>query len=731
VFTYGPLGFVSPNRFYDGLVGTALILNSLFALALALGVAALLPRSPAYAAGALFLLVAYSAATLPHVYATFGLLAALTHFGQPERRAPFTTILLAVAAGIFANVYVSSAVLALSMFLLIDASRIAHRRVPLCLPIFIVTLVATYAGCGQRLADLGLFLRSCFELIGGFPGAMSINGNRVELAAFIALALAALALVLRIEWNALSDRQRRLDTLLFLGAIDAYLFFVYKTGFVRHDLHSLVAWSGAALLLATYASLRWTLVGGRRIGWSLVGLSLAANFAAVFRLERDVQLKLVAIHAYRALVERPGAALRDATAALSDPAGWTSLRREQSAAARASIRTSAPLPFVPGTVDVIPNIQSSVIAHGMDYKPRPVFQDYSGYTPWLIEQNRAHYRGGESADYVLLRPETIDNRYPLLDQGAAVIELLGYYEPLKVEHELLVMKRRDVPLSVDFVDTRELDAALGQWVTLEHSDAPVMLTADISSNFTGRIAKFMLRPPILTLSVRLASGQERVYRLIEGVVHSGILLSPVVDSALAYAAVATGFLGPVANQRVVAFKIDAAGNLGRKLYNDVVPIHLTSLRLGSGVKLTISGELTKLINQNAIANEIAAQSDAKPPLVEVHETELFAHAPTRLLLPLKSIQRLRVSFGIREGAWTGDGATDGVCFRVSAIEGGRPERKIVDRCLDPRARSEDRPQQSVDVAVGMRGPGTLVFETGCGVNCAWDWSYWKDIDVEP
>ena len=730
-FTYGPLGFVSPNRFNEILSAPALFANSLFAVALALGIAALLPRTSVYAGVGFFLLSAYAAATWQHVYVVFGLLATLLHFGEPDRRMRGTTVLVAVAAGVFANVYVASAVFAFAAFLCIDASRLLRRRLPICAPTFVASCIASYAAAGQRLGDLPLFLRSCFELITGYPGAMSIDGNRGELAVFVVAFTVAFALILRIEWALLPDSRRRIDTLLLTGSLGAYGFIMYKTGFVRHDLHSLMAWLGIAFLLSVYTALRWKVIGGRRIGWTLVGLSLATNFAAVFVQQRSLDLAGVGLHAYRALIQFPREALRDATTALSDPERWAASWRERQKAAYAMVRTLVPLPKLEGSIDVIPNIQSSVIAHGMEYRPRPIFQDYAAFTSWLIEQNRAHYRSSKSATYILFRPETIDNRYPLLDQGPAVIELLGYYKPVQIERDLLVLKRREIPRAVELTDSQQIDASLGQWIRIDRGDVPIMLSASITSNLAGRIANVLLRPPVLALTVRLATGREQQYRLINGIVESGILLSPVVDTTLAFAAVAAGLPGAVGSQRVVAFRIDALSDIGRRLYNDVVPVRLVSLRLGSGIEDEAGAELTRMLRRQALVDKIATQSEIKVPFVEAHETELFAHAPARVSLRVMSVSRMRIRFGIRQGAWTGAGATDGVCFRVFATTGDEATRKLMERCLDPRGRPDDQPEQAAEVLVGSTVPTTLVFETACRSSCAWDWSYWKDIDVDP
>lgn len=731
-FTYGPLGYLSPNLYSESLAATAIVLNGVLAVALAAGIVALLPRQPIVVAVGLLVLITLPAALMGRlVFTVLPLLAALLHFRPREPRSRFVPVILAAASGLFAVVYVSSGLLAAGVFVLIDWNRWMRRRPPIFLAVFLVAALAAYMAADQRLGDLPLFLRSTYELIAGYAAGMSIAGSRLELAAFIVASVGALVLVASGERAYRRDVLRRGDTWLLLAALAGFWFVMFKTGFVRHDLHTRAAWLTLGFALAGYVGLRWESLAGSRLRTLIVALSALATVASIFVEHRDTRLTSIADDAFRVLVRRPSMALEEAVAAMRDPAAWSAQRREQQRAAHAAIRTAVPLPPVEGSVDVIPNVQSSVIAHGMRYRPRPVFQDYAAYTPWLIEQNREHYRGAAAPEHVLFRPETIDNRYPLLDQATTVIELLSRYDPERIDGMLLDLRRRAVPLRFAMSDSRDFEGALGQWIAVEPTAAPVILRAEVTPNLAGRLASFALRPPILHIAVRLADGREREFRLVSGMARAGFLLSPMVDGALAFAALALDPRAVETRRRVVAFKIDAAAPTGRYLYNQTMLVQLASLHIGGEAARSSGVDLQGALKRQGIANRLADRSGRKAPFVEAIETELFAHAPATLALPVTTASRLRASYAIRPGAFTDGGFTDGVCFRVSAATEGGAVRKLFERCLDPRARADDRPLQTLDVAVGLTARGTLVFETDCRANCDWDWSYWKDIDVEP
>ncbi len=404
------------------------------------------------------------------------------------------------------------------------------------------------------------------------------------------------------------------------------------------------------------------------------------------------------------------------------------MQRTQSLAA---IRAAVPLPIVNGSVDVIPSVQSAVFAHGLLYRPRPVFQDYGAYTPWLVERNRAHYRSSRAAEYVFFRPNPIGDRYPLLEQGPTVNELLSLYDPLSLEHDVLVLKRRAVPLRIAMGNPSKSTAKLGQWVSLEGIHAPEMLAVTLPPSLLGRLGAFLFRPPLLTLTVRLANGTEQPFRFIEGMARSGFLLSPFVQNQLDFAAVATNTWATLEAKLVVAFRIDTLSESGRRFFGEPFDYSLTVLQLDPDAARARGVGVARAGRRTEVARQMAALSSVKPPFAEAQETTLFTLAPSRFVLPVHSASLVRAGFGIRPVAWDPGNTTDGVCFRISEIGEGGAGRKVFERCLDPASRVADRPVQTAEVSVGLRSPGTLVFETDCRGNCNWDWSYWKDIDIEP
>jgi hypothetical protein len=731
VFTYGPLGFLLPNVLLPERFAYALALNSILSGAVALGITAMLVRHRLSVVIATLLLMSYALAGMGRfAFQVVPVLAVLLFFRGDNKVARVTIPFLAAASGLYALVYSSAAVTAVAMYGIIDVVQVMRRRRPWCLAVFAAVAAAGYWSAGQSVSDMPAYLRSTFEIIAGYGGAMGSSGKVVELVAFLAASAAAFALLLIAESTRPAHAGRRAEAALMFAALGAYWFVAFKSGFVRHDLHSLWAWLALSFILAGYATVRWEALAATAMRALMVIVALGSGAVASVLMTRSLAPSMVLGDAIQRLVAQPERVFKQGLAAITAPGIWYAEQERQLANANNTIRELQPLPKVSGSVDVIPNMQSSVIAHGLAYRPRPVFQDYAVYTPWLIERNREHYRSARAADTLLFKPDDIDNRYPLLEQSTAILDILANYRPLKLDGPVLVMRRNATPVPVTSRPPRELTGELGQWITVPAIESKgLMLSLDLDLSLAGRLVALALRPPLVKLYTKTADGAEHEHLLIPGMARTGFLLSPRTNSGFSLARLAYNVGTVPLNEQVVAFKVDTASEAARWLYQSKLAFKLTGISVEGDGAGTPSDFWVQL-RRNGLATEIAQRAGIKPSVIDVFGTELFAHAPARLSLVTGSASVLRAEFGIKEGAYSGQNATDGVCFRVlDSSDNGT--RRLFERCLDPLARPADRGPQRLELALASGKPTTLVLETDCRTHCFFDWSYWKDIDVEP
>ena len=136
---------------------------------------------------------------------------------------------------------------ALPLLALADGIGLVRRRIPRFLPLLALGVALGALLYGQRLGDLAAFATLQGEVVTGYAAAMAIDGPDWDLAAFLLSALALVAAV------ALARRgPDRWPVALGLGIA---LLVLFKAGFIRHDLHAMIAWTGLALVGTVLA---WT-----------------------------------------------------------------------------------------------------------------------------------------------------------------------------------------------------------------------------------------------------------------------------------------------------------------------------------------------------------------------------------------------------------------------------------------------------------------------------------------
>ena len=143
-------------------------------------------------------------------------------------------------------------------------------------------------------------------------------------------------------------------------------------------------------------------------------------------------------------------------------------------------------------------------------------------------------------------------------------------------------------------------------------------------------------------------------------------------------------------------------------------------------------ELARLAHFRSAPTRLAAWSAPAGTLLD-GQPALFTHAPSEMVFPVTGgLRELRAAFGLAEGAYLGEGHSDGAVFRVLWQSGG-PPRELYSRRLDPVAQPADRGRQTLAVPLTGLRDGLLILrtETGPAGNGAWDWTCWADVELRP
>ncbi len=213
-----------------------------------------------------------------------------------------------------------------------------------------------------------------WDVLSGYSEAMAVYGSRLELLAFAIVAGLLLAFAAWAEAKAARSEDTPFGWgLLRVVGLALVVFMLFKAGFVRQDLHTLIAWNGLAMtaVLALWARYQF---------WarSLAIVTMSAALAVVLVVCPAIMISAAplgpgvaaATEFYDAwLVREPIDQLEAALAALVNPRDFAANLADGKRAALTDITDLFPLPKLEGRVDTIPSMQSRIIANGLDYAP--------------------------------------------------------------------------------------------------------------------------------------------------------------------------------------------------------------------------------------------------------------------------------------------------------------------------------------------------------------------------
>jgi hypothetical protein len=252
---------------------------------------------------------------------------------------------------------------------------------------------------------------------------------------------------------------------------------------------------------------------------------------------------------------------------LTHPAARERLLAEASAPVLASRRLSPALRARIGdaTVDVYPTEHSYVPANGLRWANRPMLSSYLAYTPALDGLDAAFLASPRRPQLVLWHPSegppmtSIDNRHLFWDEPLALRALLDGYRLVAEDGDLLLLGRRadhrwgpPRPLERRAVDW-------GAWTAVPAAPGVVLAEVHFHRGLVPALVRSVFREEASFLSVRLASGEERTFRVVPDQMPSGIWISPL---PLATADLRALLSGSDDGPRVMAIRLHG-GTFGR------------------------------------------------------------------------------------------------------------------------------------------------------------------------
>ncbi|MBI3887210.1 MAG: DUF2029 domain-containing protein [Opitutae bacterium] len=723
IFTYGPLGFLmgktfSGLQFWSLLVGQGVL--AVIAATVILWQGRRLDGSSRIIYFAFFLLFGTTYEDALHMLVIGILGFELLRNGHAPWK--HRTAVIAVVLAFYGQIKFTDFLLGLIAVTIAAAYGIWRRRrreSALLVLWFLGAYLAIWVLCGQNLDNLPAYFSGSWQISDGYVWAMGFPSPEAPLWKALVI-LAALAGYGALHLFLNPDKPRAAANALFFGA---FVFLNWKHGFVRADGHMIGFFYCALLPIIAYPTLledpprlrvahRWAFLGALLL--SLWGLENA--LPGVVR-------------------ESLGLFQAKAWGNLESVFRWQSFRqnyRDHLTVARQAADLAQTRELVgDATVDILGFEQGVALFNKFNYRPRPVIQSYSAYTPKLARLNGDFYASDRAPEFVLMKTQTIDGRLPTMDDSEVLLILAHRYDYLQTDRGFQLWKRSDRPFDRTTITPKPLRQAtveLGTQLLFEDLSAqPLWLRVDLQPSFLGRLRSFFYKPPQVTLTIQDVAGNPRSYLMPLPQGRTGFILSPIVEDTVDYMHFASN--RPEKAVRGITLSVAPAD---RKFFAPAARVEISGLPPAySGLKYftNINEKLFHMFKNYPVAFDSA--TGFSESMIDGKEVAVM-HAPSQMVFDLPAgATIISGQFGMLEGTYTNGGKTNGAVF-VVYWSNGSDRVDLFQKYLNPVSKFEDRGLHDFKAKLtGLTG-GKLYLEVKPGPynDHAWDWTAWTDIRIK-
>ena len=515
IFSYGPLGFLDEPSVVNG---TTAVLSGLyeFGLRVALAVSFLWAgrRSFGLALAAAVALVA--TAITPGEMIPLSLAALWCLVAVQADAPPWSRHLLLIGGGAFAalesmiKLNIGLAIVAMVVVAAVAFEGRRLRNLGVLAAAFAVTGVGLWLAAGQGLGNLDDFVRASFEVISGYSASMQVRFQYVDWDRPVAALIVAATLAAGFLATRDLPRARRFASLAVIALL---VFALVKQGFVRHNAGQVTLFTAGIVVpwiaLRSRGAWRWVAAAAvaaiALVSWPMTGRELTSTLHTEASFER---LRSLFDPGHREAVRDDARAWMRATYDL-DP---RIVRRIGSA-----------------TVHTLPWEIGLTWAYGLNWKPLPVIQDYTAYTPELDETNAEALASADGPRFLLRHrdyrddsPANIDGRYEPYDAPAETRTMLcGFRDAITTKRNQLLERTDDrcgAPRTVETVT-----AEFGETIPVPDAGPGEALFARVEGTSPEGIER--LRTLLYRASLLYVRLDDEVFRLAGPTAQDGLLIS--------------------------------------------------------------------------------------------------------------------------------------------------------------------------------------------------------------
>ncbi len=721
-FTYGPLGYAMGKTYWGG--QWASLIGWHFAQALVCSAMIFWHAYRVQGYYRVFCFLFFFLFGLSYqdaIHQTLMLLAGMELIRRSDTPWRWSSSALVVLLVILSLVKFTNLLLGFFLVLLAGALEVWKvRRWPaLRVPaLFLVLFVIGWMACGQNPLNLPTYFHASWEISQGYQDAMGFSCPPVQL--YLGLAVAALIVAyLLVNLATSADRVRGLA--LTLGAL-AYLYLNWKHGFIRPDGHQIGFYFAVLTVAATSPLLLGDSVRLRAAKSLLLAVAAVVSLVATERVLPGLVRGILAAVQDRVNLNVAFAFGNAYTRELYDgklqaERDTVDLKKTKSVVGQSS-------------VDVLGYEQAVAIYNGFNYQPRPVFQGYSAYTPYLSRLNYDYYASDQAPEFVLFKLQTIDGRLATMDDPHALRLLVQRYTYEFSEQGYTLWRRKPGAFDAAAFEPRRIREAthrFGDTISVaDIADQNVWVEIDYRFNLLGKLRRFLLRPPLVQLHITDDKGVETAHRLPQLIGRAGFMLNPIVDDMMAFMRAAGG----VPARRAASIRISIAPQDDDCLSDDLKVSFFSLPPSDAGKDYFKNADKAKFHMFMDAPISYEALNPPNEDAIDKHRV-MIMHAPSQMVFEVPAgATMVAGGFGFVTGAYLNGGRTNGAQFTVFWSDGSE-NVVLYERYLDPLTRLNDRGLQTFSSKLPRpKGYVTFRIDPGLHGEFAYDWTGWSGIEFK-
>ncbi|HRF86977.1 MAG TPA: hypothetical protein PK244_00090 [Pseudomonadales bacterium] len=188
------------------------------------------------------------------------------------------------------------------------------------------------------------------------------------------------------------------------------------------------------------------------------------------------------------------------------------------------------------TVDIYPWETLIAAANQLNWKPRPVYQSYITYTPFLDRANQAFFASNSAPKFLIWHYHSfadIDARYPLSSDPLTLQAILQHYRLLSCEGSFCLWQRSEKNLLNTVTTTSVTTSLWNSWIPLPLSNKSVdiwRLHVSSTRTWLGKLNLLLWKEGGISIDYRLHNGDIQTKDVVLDNAPSGLWISPYLDS---------------------------------------------------------------------------------------------------------------------------------------------------------------------------------------------------------